>query len=489
MSKVLVIDRDPKSIDEIKKALLSINPSHKIESFTKFEELEQTYKNLSETDQNTYFSFDLIIFDYSLIEASQWELVFTNIKKRNTNEVIFCFTTFDNAAVNRKHILNLHAHNIFYKPFDALILKESLNIALKNNLAVKPLEMKEQTTQSYVAILKEVELVSICELGFVTMNERAIERYSFSKYLSELFYHGKKQSVWAQCIMSIEVPNKPGFFINKFQYVGIETGSLMNLRRYLQDNKHKRINSDVWNLTGGNKSQTVNIALIDNKEEKLNKMKSDLASRFTNVKVDFLKIDSSNSNKKFATNYDCIINLNSEIKIEEIKSRFNENAILFLIANKPIGENELKKLQPDYSDIFNHPFDRSYFYKKIKIFVQDLQYTEPTELLNLNTSEKLKAINMVQLSEICELYLNFTYHRELPKGTFREFAFIGEDENQIVELPGFCSFAEKSKIIKEKSGQEFFHQFIFWGMTDHYLKQIRMWLLSNHIQQNSNKND
>jgi len=126
--------------------------------------------------------------------------------------------------------------------------------------------------------------------------------------------------------------------------------------------------------------------------------------------------------------------------------------------------------------------DRSYFYKKLKIFLQDLEFVEPPDMLNLATSEKLKALNMVKLSEICELYLNFDYYRELPLETTRQFAFISEDETQIVELPGFCNFTEKSQRKDENGKDCFTHQFIFWGMTDHYLKQIRIWLLSNYIQ-------
>ena len=117
--------------------------------------------------------------------------------------------------------------------------------------------------------------------------------------------------------------------------------------------------------------------------------------------------------------------------------------------------------------------------------MQALDYNEPPDLLNISTTEKLNALTMVKISEICELYVNFTYYRELPFETFREFAFIGEDENQIVELPGFCNFSEKSQ--KKDEGKEIFnHQFVFWGMTDHYLKQIRMWLLSNYISKKQN---
>jgi hypothetical protein len=332
-----------------------------------------------------------------------------------------------------------------------------------------------------VAILKDVELVSICELGFITMNEQQIPPGTFSKYLSDLFSVGKKRSVWAQCILSIAVPNKPGFFINKFQFVGIENGALMSLRRYLQENKHKKAVNGVWNLNGNKSEKKLQVAIIDTKEDKQNKLKSELESRFNNVKADYVKIDPSASGK-LDGDYDFVLNLNLELEFDDFKNKFGAETKYFLLAGAPFDEEKLKKLQPNYLDIFTHPMDRSYFYKKIKIFFPDLNYTEPPDMLNLATSEKLKALTMVKLTEICELYVNFTYYRELPLETSREFAFIGDDETQIVELPGFCNFTEKSQRKDENNKDTFLHQFIFWGMTDHYLKQIRIWLLSNYIQ-------
>ena len=343
MSKVLVIDSEEKARDEMSKTLLSLNPQNKVESFANFEALEAYYKNLKEEEQPEFFKFDMMIFDYTLITPAHWEATINEFKARNPVEFSLNFTSYDNVHVNRKHILQLHARNIFYKPFDSLILKESLNISLKPKESVKPVEMREQVTQSLVAILKKIELVSICELGFITMNERPIERLSFSKYLSELFSSGKKQSVWAQCIMSIEVPNKPGFFINKFQFVGVESGALMNLRRHLQENKHKKVDNGVWNLHNSNSGSTVNIAVIDTKEDKQNKIKSDLESRFTNVKVDYIKIDPSARGGPSETQYECILNLNSALEYDDFKNKFNSDAKVFLLAHELVTEENLKK--------------------------------------------------------------------------------------------------------------------------------------------------
>lgn len=481
MSRILVIDSEDKARDEIARVLLALNPQNAVEAFARFEELEHHFKNLPEDKQQDYFTFDVFIFDYGLIAATEWENKIKEFKQRNKVDANFCFTSYDNVNVNRKFILQMHARNIFYKPFDELILKESLNIALKPKTAVKPIEIQPQVTQSVVAMLKEIEIVSICELGFVTMSEGAIPVGSYTKYLSELFTNGKKQTAWAQCILSLEIPSKPGFFINKFHFIGIESGALMSVRRYIHVNKHKKQAHGIWNLNNTESEKTLHIAIIDVKEEGEIKLKSEIESRYKNVKVDNVKIDPSAVGETLPTTYDAVINMVPELEFDDFKNLFSSEVKKFIFLSEIPGDEKISELVLNYSDIFIQPLDRSYFYKKLKLFLPDLVNNEVPDLINLTSAEKLKALTMVKISEICELYVNFIYTRELPMETFREFAFIGDDEGQIVELPAFCNFSEKDK--KKDDGKDvFFHQFVFWGMTDHYLKQIRIWLLSNYIK-------
>ena len=488
MARILVIDTEVKMIDEFKKAIFSISPDFKLLCYTSLQALHENYKSTAEADRIDFYKFDLILLDYNLLKPVDWEGQLSDLRIKTQTETVICFTTYDSANVNRKHILSLNIFNIFYKPIDTLMLKESINLSLKAKKNTKPLEMKAQSTKALVAILKEVELVSLCELGFVTMNEGSIPRESFSKYYSEIFSSGKKQSAWAQCIMSIEVPNKPGFFINKFHFVGLNIGALKNLRLFIQTNKLKKTASAVWNLSGVQSTRNLNLAVIDTKEDKTNTLKNNIEERFTNASVDYIRIDGGKITEPTEKTYDCVINLNRELKFDDYKNKFSKDTQHLLICRDVISEQDLTELQPHYQDIFCHPFDRSYFFKKLKVLMKDLKYVEVPDLLNITTSEKLKAASVVQISEICELYVNFNYYRELPNASFREFAFITDDENQMVELPGFCNYTEKSKPVPGKIDDLFFHQFIFWGMTDHYLKQIRIWLLQNHIQQNKDKN-
>ncbi|MBC7457623.1 MAG: hypothetical protein H7235_05050, partial [Bdellovibrionaceae bacterium] len=332
-------------------------------------------------------------------------------------------------------------------------------------------------------ILKEVDILSICDLGFVTQSDSAIPLNSFSKYYSKLFSHEKKQSIWAQCIQSDPVPSMVDMFISKFHFVGIEAPVLMKLRKYLQENKSQRVKTIVWSFADSKVKRQLTIALFDALEGQT-QLKADIEDHFKNVTVDLLPFDPNKQTEPYATPYDCVINLNPVLGPEALKAMFKPDIVSILFSDKPVTDDQFKELLPTYRDIFRQPLDRSYFYKKMKTLLPELQCTEIPEVINIASSEKLKATNLVKLSEICELYLVFLYHRELPKQSYREFAFITEDENQMIQLSAFCSFTLKAAAEPGSTGPNFTHQFTFWGTTDHYLKQIRLWLLHNYIEQN-----
>lgn len=486
MSRVLLIDNEIKSIDEIKKILLSLDPFCVIESYDSLQKFE---KDASAAEPE-FFKFNLILIEYQLAKFNEWEAKLSYLKSKVPVESVICFTSYDAPTVSRKHILNLAPFNLLYKPYDPLILKESLNMALKTseNLKeqIKPFEMKPQPSTAFVGILKDVDIVSICDLGFVTENTTQIPINNFSKYYSKLFSHEKKQSVWAQCIQSELKPGTTDTFTSKFHFVGIEAPVLMQLRKYLQENKSRRAKTTVWNFADNKISRKLSIALI-NVSESQSQLKKDIEEHFKNVTVEVLVIDVKTSPEPMTGDYDCVINLDPELGIDALKAMFKPEVVCLLLAERPITDEQFKELLPVYRDIYRLPLDRSYFYKKLKTLLADLQCTELPEVINITSSEKFKATNLVKLSEICELYLIFTYHRELPKQSYREFAFITEDENQMIQLPAFCSFTKKADPEPGSQVSGFEHQFNFWGMTDHYLKQIRVWLLHNYIEKNQNE--
>lgn len=484
MGRYLILDREDKIIEQITEAIRVVDNQPQIEKFADIPTLEKHVAELDPEAVADFWSFDLLILDYGLHQPTAWVENIAKLKAQNKKECSVVLTGYENNHTTAKFIRPLDIYNFLFKPFDSLILKESLNLALKLNKKAQPLEMKSQSSGAFIASLKEVELQTISELGFVTFSDVKIETGAVTKYFSPIFAHGKKQSVWAQCLISVPHPQKTGTFINKFQFYGAEQSLLNTVRKYIANRKADQVSSALWNFNPPKQEITVNLALIglDNDENKA--LAADLEAKYANLKVEFIKLDSQKKAQAMTAQHHITLNT-TDIKHEAYASLFSKECIHLWFTNAVPKDDEIKDHASEYHDIFVKPLDRSYFFKKLKIHINALRENEQSHLINITSHEVMKAASKVKISEISELYVNITYSRELPVREFREFVFLNEDETQNVELPAFCNYKEKLQGSGAKDEPPaYLHQFVFFAMTDHLLKQIRLWLLHNYIASN-----
>ncbi|MCM2352428.1 MAG: hypothetical protein NDI63_02350 [Pseudobdellovibrio sp.] len=482
MGRYLIVDREEKAVEQILESLRAVDGQALTETFPDITTLEAHLKTLTPEATASFWTFDLMVLDYAAYIPSQWPEKIAELKLQNTKEFTIMLTSYENNFTVAKYIRPLDIYNFVFKPFDALILKESLNLALKIKKKAQPLEMKSQSATAFIALLKEVELQTISELGFVTLSDAPIETGTVSKYFSPMFLQGKKQSVWAQCLVSIPHPQKPGNFINKFQFFAAEQPFLNTLRKYIAAHKADHTSSALWNLNPPKSTIPVKLAIVglDNEENK--GFAVEIQNRYNNVTAEIVKLDPKAGKESY--NYHFCINT-TDIKFENFGELFTKDCVHFWYAPAAPKEDDLKQHATEYRDIFPRPLDRAYFFKKLKIHLNALSEKEPSHLLNITAREVLKVANKVKISEISELYVNLVYSRELNFKEFREFVFLSEDETQNVELPAFCHYTEKQPSTGGKDDPAgFLHQFVFFGMTDHLLKQIRLWLLHNYIISN-----
>lgn len=485
MGRYLIIDREEKAIEQIVDSLRAIDVQAQIEKFSDITDFEKHANSLPPEEIASFWTFDLMVLDYALYAFSIWPDKISKLKAQNSKEFYVVLTGYENNHTAAKFIRPLDIYNFIFKPFDALILKESLNLAIKIKKKAQPLEMKSQSATAFIALLKEVEIQTISELGFVTLSDSQIEAGSASKYFSALFLHGKKQSVWAQCMISVPHPQKPGFFINKFQFFAAEQPLLNVLRKYIAAHKADQVSSALWNFNPPKQTLPLKLALIGMDNEDNKNLITEIQSRYKNLTCEIVKLDPSKK-ATGAPTFDHDITINTtEIKFENFSGYFKKECVHLLYTGTAPKEDDLKQLAHEYRDVFIKPLDRSYFYKKLKIHVSGLSEKDPNHLINVTTKETMKVANKVKISEISELYVNLVYSRELHFKEFREFVFLSDDETQNVELPAFCHYTEKAPSGGGKDeAAGFLHQFVFFGMTDHLLKQIRLWLLHNYIISN-----
>lgn len=488
MALYLIIENENKFYLQIESSIKSLDPSATIQHFENFE-FYKTYiedEEKKQTQKSTSITalFDLALINLSGSKTSEWQNISDVIKKTLKPEAPVCIISFDNEIPTLSDFKKMGLYNIIHKPFDELILKETLVMALQNKKRYSAKEIKTQKNTAIAGILKDVELQSISELGFLTLSDSEIPLLSLSKYFSPLFDTEKKQSTWAQCLASIPHPQKSGFFINKFQFYYASRELLSQIRKKVQSLKAHETSNALWHLNAIPKdSKIFKVTLISRQTHETDFFQKELKSHFKNLHVDFLDIALIHKKTNQPLDTDIAINMTS-LEFDKIQIYFEKNTKYFWIPSEILDENSLKEHSQFYLDIFTSPNDKSYFYKKLKSLIPDLILMETPNLLNVSCHDIIKAANFIEVQDMNEIYLSFNYPRELEFDAVRNFILLNKNEEMSVEIPGFCHFKEKSKVQKSPNKTDFFHQFAFYSVTNEALTEIRKWLLHNYIVKN-----
>lgn len=485
MGRYLIIENDPKLNDQIVEAVKSLDNNPDILSFGTFQAFQANLSQLKEEAKADFLKFSLYILNLSDRQHKEWKKTIEDLKNLGTNkEALMCVLMYENKGLSLNFLKQLDIFNVIYKPFDPLILKETLHLALQKGKLAKTYEIKSQKSSAFIGVLKEVELQSISELGFLTVSDASIPTMGLTKYFSPIFSAGRKQSVWAQCLGSTPHPAKPGHYINKFQFFCVHREFLSQIRKYVNSMKPQETSSAFWNLEEQSKAKVekIKIALIALHTPEADALQKSIQNYFTNAEVEFLDYDVMASWPK-SLDHQVVLNY-SDLQHDQIKSFFKEGTLFFWLPQVEPKEDLFKELAANYREIFNHPLDRSYFYKKMKVHISALNLNEPIHLLNVTCREIIKAANTIKVNEVNEVFINFLYSRELENHSFREFIFVKGSDEQAIEIPAFCQFKEKAQNVQPGDKNIFFHQFIFFAMTDHFQKEIRLWLLQDYIKQN-----
>lgn len=484
MGRYLVIENEPKLFELIQESVKSIDNNAEILNFASAAQFHEKVKELKDTEKSEFLKFSLYVISVADRPAKEWKEKIEGILSVGTNkDAQVCLTTYESKGAPINFLKSLPIFNVIYKPFDPLILKETLHLALQKGKLAKSLEIKSQKSSAFIGVLKEVELQALSELGFITVSDAQIPQFGLTKYFSPLFAVGRKRSVWAQCISSVAHPDKAGHFINKFQFFYVKKDFLNQIRKYVISMKPQETSSAAWNLAAGKSAAKVKLGFIGTHDAETDTFYKEIQNRFKNLDLEFLDCEKMDTWPKISE-HKIVLNA-TELQMELIKTHFKEGTAFIWTPKSEIKEELLKDLAAaGYREIFPAPLDRSYFYKKLKVHLPDLIPTEDLVLSSVTCHEIIKAANTIKLSEVNEVYINFLYSRELEANSFREFIFITGNEESAIEIPAFCHFKEKAKNTQAGDKNIFFHQFVFYAMTDHFQKEIRVWLLQNYIQQN-----
>lgn len=148
----------------------------------------------------------------------------------------------------------------------------------------------------------------------------------------------------------------------------------------------------------------------------------------------------------------------------------------FLVSKDPVSDKEKKRWSFLVQDIFVVPVDRNYLVKKLYLaFVE--RFTWTVKQFN-GTKKEIQSAQQIQIDEISEAGIVFKYHRPLTIGSFRRFYLWTPNELELRDYHASCNYFDE---FKEGKNVTYNHHFVFFGMKDFYLKNIRLWVRENYI--------
>src|SRR3989338_4920400 len=461
MARYLVVENEIKYHQILMESLLALDAKAQIEIFPKLEDFYIKLRSIKNSERSDFLAFDLYIIDLGASQLKDWKKIFDDFVLQARPSTAICLTGHDQASLTYKFLQQFSIYNFIFKPFDPLITKETIHLALNTKHPTQSVEMTtSQGNSAFVGIVKDIELQAISEIGFVTKSDVQIPEGSISKYLSPLFKNGLKESVWAQCISIHDDLKSPGFYVNRFQFFRIETTALNNLRKYILNHKQDAMAKPPFDVSALGSAEFIKMAIVGLDTVENRHYKSDFENQYSNLKVEFVRPVVG-----IIFDHQIVLNI-SDIEFPVLQKSFRVDAVFFLITDNKLEDSHIKKFAGQYRDVFLAPCDRSYLYKKVKFHYPELSPTDPYALVTINCHDRIKAANQIQVSEINELYLSFEYPRQLSYREFRTFVFLNQDEDQIIEIPAFCHFSGKKNSALSGQPPVYTNQFAFFGMTD-----------------------
>lgn len=164
---------------------------------------------------------------------------------------------------------------------------------------------------------------------------------------------------------------------------------------------------------------------------------------------------------------------------EGLKSKFAIEPKIFITSKQEFSDKQEAVFAEYISEIFYKPIDPVYFMQKMKIAYPAMsEKLERIKFTTIESSEHIKTVNQVKVTEISEAGFVMEYYRALTIGSFREIVLWKPNELEAPEILASCNFVKEME-----GGEEKKHEchFVFFGSTDAELKHIRLWIMENYV--------
>lgn len=291
MSHILIVEPELSVIRTLQSSLESLPDECKVKAFAKGPDLlAWLTRQIEKKKDDADFSIDirLIVLDSHMVKGENTKLIEPIHKKiveeeltNTANPCGFVFTFYESEDFHLESYIHPLIYNVIFKPFDPLLLKESLKAAIHGRHPVQP-EVYVHDARGRVEILKDITTTAITELGFRTQSAREIPIGKKARYYSDHFREGGREYVYAYCYANRPDPESPEHFLSSFAYFGISPDQLRAIRRFIhaQEDHHRLpIEDEVSD------KQEETIAVVSTNLEFVNSIRLMAQERFKKLSV------------------------------------------------------------------------------------------------------------------------------------------------------------------------------------------------------------
>lgn len=398
------------------------------------------------------------------------------------DELCILLTGHDHPKLEMKRYEHRFVSNFVFKPFDKLLLKQSLETALTGRVPVKKHHINNFKTEVKIEMLKSIRLTEVNEIGFGTLSDQKVSTNKISKYYANFLETVQHRSAFGRAILTSNVRGSTLYKVN-LGFFALDQQQSFNLQKMIKSQNQKRTLPTIG-------EQESEFFFLSHEKGGLCQQLAPSLERFYHGY--FQTVDSVekllealhlrrsiSSAAVFYVFVDCAFWLGNEVaEIKAIKEVQQVGEIqIFALSSRIFQESQENELSEFCSDIFYAPFNRSYIIKSLKYRWPALANKEEIFIGYGDFDQRIHSSNPVQLKEVSEAGLVLQYYRELPIGTFREFILWMPNEVNTPTLLGQCNFVEF-----DKEKKVYNCHFIFFGLKDFHLKHIRLWILHNYIE-------
>jgi hypothetical protein len=228
----------------------------------------------------------------------------------------------------------------------------------------------------------------------------------------------------------------------------------------------------------------VSILILESQEFEVQEIERQLNDAFSNIEIKICKtLEDLIEYLKTSTSRPDIILAEDVYFQESPKEKWKGilgpdfTTILFNICRKKLSDAEELKRSEVVLDIFHAPLNWVHIVKKMKLFLPVLKTKEPVEYATILKGISIDAASPIEVSEFSEAGVVMTYYRPISVGSFREFILWLPQENGLPVVRATCNYSVEN----DTKPISYNNHFVFFGMNDHFLKHMRIWIRENYI--------